>query len=163
MQKTKNNKQSGSIFAGLLVILALIFPALSMGATSDTSKPQSSNNTLRRNDISKISVGIAEFQANNNGKSPSTPADLRQVLDNTGTMDVYTGAKDVELTTGSKTSAPNPAVTIVSGTSSVRIYTGAKCNSSGGTSTGIGATSRQIAIHYAEEVNGAPKPACEDV
>lgn len=48
MRETKNNKQSGSIFAGLLVILALIFPALSMKAPSNTSKPQSSNNTLRR-------------------------------------------------------------------------------------------------------------------
>ncbi|HEX4774340.1 MAG TPA: prepilin-type N-terminal cleavage/methylation domain-containing protein [Candidatus Saccharimonadales bacterium] len=151
--------------AGLiLLIVFLAVPALQ----------RSSRNTNRKSDAGRLASSISNFVSNNNGTAPSTAPNLTTVVQDAGTLGIYTG-----LTTGTGVmaqghfnvmaepaaglAAPTIAVTGTAPTDALELLTGAQCTTGGASQPG--SSTRSLSMLYTIEPGAGAnyEIVCQDI
>lgn len=154
MSNIKNRKEDGFTIIEVLIVLAIAGLIMLIVFLAVPALQRNSRNTQRKNDISRVGTAANEFQSNNNGKVPTTAADLTTIRDSVGSMGQYESS-DIALAAGTQT-----ALSGSGSLNTVRVVTGAKCGTSGATVAG---QSRQMAVQYMVESSGSPQAVCQDV
>lgn len=144
------------IAAAILLIVFLAVPALQ----------RNSRNTQRKNDISKMLGGVAEFVTNNNGAVPAVACVATAPSYNfrTGTCATPTGT-GAEFKLGYYAVAPTVTATAIATaptTDIATIVTGNKCAATAGTTTATGASTRSIAVVYMVETGAGLAATCQE-
>ena len=146
----KENK--GFTIIEVLIVLAIAGLIMLIVFLADPALQRNSRNTQRKNDVATDLSAVNEYITNNNGKMPTTAANVVTINDlaNTG---FYT-----EPTTAPATGARTTAITV----DTFELVTAAKCDTTTIGNT-IGASGRSYAIRFAvENSSGAAVPQCQE-
>ncbi len=140
-----NIKKSNSGFTIIEVMIVLVIAAviLLIVFLAVPALQRNSRNNQRKNDISRVVSGIAEWASNNGGRLPSTDDEKSQALQNVGTGAFYSTAP--AWTVGTTTNANDP--------DSFQIATSATCGSNGNATASTN-TRRYVALYSVESGSG---------
>ena len=150
MLQQKKNK--GFTIIEVLIVLAIAGLIMLIVFLAVPALQRNSRNTQRKNDVATYLSAVNEYITNNNGKMPTTAANVTTINDlaNTG---FYT-----EPTTAPQTGARTSALTV----DTFELVTGAKCDTSNIGNT-VAASGRSYAIRFAvENSSGGALPQCQE-
>lgn len=150
MLQQKKNK--GFTIIEVLIVLAIAGLIMLIVFLAVPALQRNSRNTQRKNDVATYLSAVNEYITNNNGKMPTTAANVTTINDlaNTG---FYT-----EPTTDPQTGARTSALTV----DTFELVTGAKCDTSNIGNT-VAASGRSYAIRFAvENSSGGAVPQCQE-
>ncbi len=150
MLQQKKNK--GFTIIEVLIVLAIAGLIMLIVFLAVPALQRNSRNTQRKNDVATYLSAVNEYITNNNGKMPTTAANVTTINDlaNTG---FYT-----EPTTAPQTGARTSALTV----DTFELVTGAKCDTSNIGNT-VAASGRSYAIRFAvENSSGGAVPQCQE-
>lgn len=146
------NSRSGFTIIEVLIVLAIAGLIMLIVFLAVPALQRNSRNTQRKNDVATYLSAVNEYITNNNGKMPTTAANVTTINDlaNTG---FYT-----EPTTAPQTGARTSALTV----DTFELVTGAKCDTSNIGNT-VAASGRSYAIRFAvENSSGGAVPQCQE-
>ena len=144
----KKSNQKGFTIIEVLIVLAIAGLIMLIVFLAVPALQRNSRNTQRKNDASAYMGAVSEWMNNNNGKVPSTAADVAAInsLAKLNTLTPPTGIP------------PTGAQTSVVGVDTMQLVTIAKCDATIGNTTG--GSARGFAIRYATETTGTAAPQC---
>lgn len=159
-----SNKKSDKGFTIIEVMIVLAIAGLIMLIVflAVPALQRNSRNTQRKNDISNLLGGIADFQTNNSGKLPDTWDSTSQEWRKTGST---VGTRvDIGLYAGTDVNYVSTYGTVTPAIGTAFIRGGAKCNNSTTpvSFTNTNATSRNVAAIYGVEQAGGTQYICQE-
>ncbi|MDO5481235.1 MAG: type II secretion system protein [Candidatus Saccharibacteria bacterium] len=153
--KNKNNNKSGFTIIEVVLVLAIAGLIFLMVFIALPALQRSQRDTQRRDDMSRLSSQITQYQANNRGKVPDTAALWTSFIDNymKAGGDTFEDPDGTGYTIEDKGDVPNTgaAVTVTSMDHKIYIYHKAKCE---GETVQPSTGTRQLAIRYKLEGAG---------
>lgn len=150
--KKQSSAQKGFTIIEVLIVLAIAGLIMLIVFLAVPALQRNSRNTQRRNDVASYLGAVNEFISNNNGKVPSTSADV-STISNLAKTSLLT--KPTALTT------PVTQTTTVA-IDTMQLIVGAKCSTTtiGDTSPG---SNRQIAVRFSvENSTGGAVEQCQE-
>lgn len=154
LNKIKNRKQEGFTIIEVLIVLAIAGLIMLIVFLAVPALQRNSRNTQRTSEVGRVGSAVADYVTNNNGKIPSSVANLDSIKNSVGEFSQFknavtaTGAlsgNKFSVTTGAQ-AAPTIAK---SAGDAIAIVTKAECDVDGATKAGT--NERQIAIQYTVE------------
>ncbi len=154
-QLYKSKREEGFTIIEVLIVLAIAGLIILIVFLAVPALQRNSRNTQRKNDVSAILAAISEYSSNNDGKVPTTQAQLDSALSN-AKISLYDKTNVKYTAKGASVSS--------SGADNVDIVIGAKCAGTypSQSATSTGATSRNIAVLYQSETSGSPATVCQE-
>ncbi len=150
IKNLQKKKEEGFTIIEVLIVLAIAGLIILIVFLAVPALKRNSRNTAIKSDVQNVLGGIAEFQANNNGATPTSIAGtgdviisklpLTQTTKIQGSTDVNSGA-----------AAPGAGIPAVG---SIYVAIGIKCDNT--------ASSRAVSAYYNIETSGASSRQCID-
>jgi len=160
--------QKGFTIIEVLIVLAIAALILLIVFLAVPALQRNNRNTQRKNDVSNVLGAISEFNANKNGRMPQVYAGGEFRLTggtlNSGVTPKIGFYEAGEIDFQSNNNTPVAFSSPISSTEASRMYvrTGAKCDAAGSNFTGVGASSRTIAVVYVIETSGGSTSVCQE-
>jgi len=168
-------KEKGFTIVEVVIVLAIAGVIMLVVFLAVPALQRNSRNTTRKSEVGRIASAVTNFVSNNNGKLPTTAADVTTIMNDVGALNAYTGLTPaaaqpaamaqgkINLASGAIATAPTIAITGTAPTDAIEIDTAAACGSGGVTTAGP--STKAIAILYTlEPGSGANYTiACQDI
>lgn len=155
LSKVKNRKEQGFTIIEVLIVLAIAGLILLVVFLAVPALKRNSNNTAMKSDVQNLIGGITEFQANNDGKMPTSVSGTGDITISNGALTQTTkirGATQVTFAIAAATPVAPAAGTPSSG--NIHVMIGQKCD--------LTASTRSVATYYNIELSSGPSRLCQD-
>ncbi len=154
MLKKLRKDNSGFTIIEVLIVLAIAGLIMLIVFLAVPALQRNNRNTQRRNDVSNMLGGVAEWAANHNGALPTATE-----LDGLANTAYYTGVGTAAGNFTVVAQSTNPTITAVAANDRVIVSTGARCNGSTATQAG---SARQVAALFLVETSGGYDIQCQE-
>lgn len=156
VEAIQKRKDSGFTIVEVMIVLAIAGLVILIVFLAVPALQRNSRNTQRKSDVSTLLGAVNEFRANNNGRNPTTVAEVN-ALAQVGFYDATvaaTAAGGINLVNGAQT-----ALGATAANDRVVIVTGAKCGAAG---AAVAGPPRSTAVQYLTETSNGYTATCQE-
>lgn len=150
MKKLNRKSSEGFTIIEVMIVLAIAGLIMLIVFLAVPALQRTSRNTQRKNDVSSLLSGIAQFASNNNGTQPSTVANMTTITNDIKLGYYQAGNIFIGSTPTDVLSAPTATVAKdVETTEEINVYVGYTCT--GAQTVATKAAARSVAVQYVIE------------